>query len=32
VVVLASPAGEAAVREAIAADVMAAARYRLETD
>ena len=30
VVVLASPAGEAAVREALAGDVMAAARYRLE--
>jgi hypothetical protein len=29
VVVLASPAGEAAVREAVAGDVMTAARYRL---
>ena len=29
VVVLASPAGEASVREAIAGDVMTAARYRL---
>jgi hypothetical protein len=32
VVVSASPAGEAAVREALAGDVMAAARYRLGTD